>query len=98
MVSGPMEDARILKHIVSDKRSELLDHPYTYIFKYIVTCLNMKLPIPIERIYDLARKCLSYRELASILFECIKKKTSLSKKQYFKVAYYYFIDRYIFCK
>ena len=93
-----LEDARILKHIVSDRGSELYDHPYTYTFRDIVTCLNCKLPLPIERIYDLARKCLSYGELGSILFESIKKKTTLSKKQYFKVAYYYLIDRYIFCK
>ncbi len=32
-------------------------------------------------VYDLARKCLSYGELDSILFECIKKKTALSKKK-----------------
>ena len=48
--------------------------------------------------YNLARRYLSYRELASMLFESVTKKTALNKKQYFKVAYYYFIDRYIFCK
>lgn len=93
-----LEDALILKRIVCDKRLELYDNLYTYTFNDIETCLNMKLPIPIEMIYNVARKCLSYRELASILFQSVKKKTALNKKQYLKVAYYYFIDRYIFCK
>ena len=64
-----LEDARILRHIVSDKRPELFDHPYTYTFKDIVTCLNWKLPLPMKRIFNLALKCLSYKELESILFE-----------------------------
>jgi len=91
-----LEDALILKRIVCDKRSEL--NLYTYTFKDIENFLIMKLPISIERVYNLARKSLSYRELSSILFQHVKKKTALNKKQYFKIAYYYFIDRYIFCK
>ena len=94
-----LDDALLLKRIVCDKRSKLYDNLYTYTFKDIENFLIMNLPIPIERIYNLARRCLSYRELASMLFESVTKKTALNKKQYFKVAYYYFIDRYIFlCK
>ena len=84
-------------NIVSDKIPELFDHPYIYTFEDIVTCLNWKLPLPIKRIYDLACKCFSYAELDSILFECVKEKTALSRKQCCKVAYFYFKDRYIFC-
>ena len=67
-------------YIVYNKRLELCNHPYTYTFKDNKNFLNMKLPIPIERIYNLARNCLSYRELASILFDSITKKMVLNKK------------------
>ena len=92
-----LDDALILKRIICEKRLELNDNLYKYTFKDIEKFLNMKLPLPIAMIYNLARRCSSYKELTRILFENVKKKTSLNKKQYIKV-YYYFIDRHIFSK
>ena len=90
-------DAYILK-TVCNKKSELLDHLYGYTFKDIVSHLNGKLPIPIQKVFDLALKCSSYTELESILIPFVKKKTALNINQLCKIAYWYYEDRYLHCK
>ena len=71
-IHSALEDAYILKKFFI-KKHELLDHPYGYTFKDIVSHLNGKLPIPIQRVLDLALKCSSHAKLQqSILFEYVK--------------------------
>ena len=81
-IHSGLGDARILK-AVFDKKPELLDHPYGYTFKDIVTR---------------AMACCSYAELDLICIKFVKKKTALNINQVFKIAYWYFKNRYIFCK
>ena len=92
-----LEDAYILKTVVN-KKSELLDHPYGYTFKDIVSHLNGRLSLPIQRLFDLALKCSSYAKLESILIKFVKKKTALNMNQLCKIAYWYYEDRYLHCK
>ena len=60
--------------------------------------LNGKLLLSIPKLYTRAIACCSYAELELILIKFVKKKTALSINQEFKIAYWYFKDRYIFCK
>ena len=96
-IHSALEDAYMLKKVFS-KKHELLDHPYGYTFKDIVSHLNGKLPIPIQRVFDLALKCSSPAELESILFEYVKRKTALNMNQFCKIAYSYYVGRYLHCK
>ena len=80
-----LEDAYILKKVFI-KKPELLDHPYGYMFKDIVSHLNGKLPIPIQMVLYLALKCSSYAELESIFFEYVNRKTALDMNQLCKIA------------
>ena len=90
-------DARILKEVF-DKKLELLDHPYGYPCMDLVMYLNGKLPISISKLYTWAIACCSYAELKLILIKYVKIKTALNINQAYKIAYWYFADRYIFCK
>ena len=90
-------DPRILKEVF-DKKLELLDHPYGYTFIDLVVYLNGKVPISISKLYTWAIACCSYAELELILIKYVKKKTALNANQVYKIAYWYFADRYIFCK
>ena len=79
-IHSALGDVRILKSLF-DKKPELLDHPYGYSFKDIVSHLNGKLPISIQKVFDLALKRSSYAKLESILFEYVKKKTAFNMNQ-----------------
>ena len=76
-IHSALEDAYILEKVFI-RKPELLDHPFGYTFKDIISDLNGKLPIPIQRVFDLALKCSSYAELESILFEYVKRQTALN--------------------
>ena len=96
-IHSALEDNYILRRFLI-KKPELLDHPYGYTLKVIVSHLNRKLPIPIQMVFYLALKCSSYAELESILFEYVKRKTALNMNQLCKIAYWYYVDCYLHCK
>ena len=83
------------------KKPELLDHPYGYTLKDIVSHLTGKLPIPIQRVFYLALKCSLYAKLESILFEYVKRKTAFNMNQLCKIAYWtaiYIVNDVLLCK
>ena len=50
------------------KSEEMLQNPYGYTFIDIISYLNAKLPIPLQRVYCLANRCTSHAELEDILY------------------------------
>ena len=62
-----LDDAKILKAVCTMKSVEMLQNPYGYTFIDIISYLNTKLPIPLQRMYDLANRCASHAELDDIL-------------------------------
>ena len=88
-----LEDAKVLKTICN-MNPDIMDHPYGYTLKDIRHHLDIKLPISILSIYELARYCSSYQELEDVLYEHVTRKTALNKVLICKVAYWYFKDRY----
>ena len=87
--------ARILKEDF-DMKLELLGHRYGYSFMDLVVYLNDQLPLSIPQLYTQAMACCLYAELELILIKYVKKKTALNINQVYKIAYWYFMDRYIF--
>ena len=91
-----LEDAKILM-AVCNRKSVMFEQSYGYTFNDIVYHLNIKLPIPIQDVYNLAVECTSYQELTSILYDYVTPKTALNLTQVCKIAYWYFKDRYLYC-
>ena len=93
-----LDDAKIPKTVCTMKSEEMLQDPYGYTFIDIISYLNTKLPIPLQRVYGLANKCTSHAELDDILYGYARPKTALNMKQVCKIAYFYFRDRSLHCK
>ena len=93
-----LDDAKILKTVCTMKSVEMLQNPYRYTFIDMRSYLNTKLPIPLQRVYDLANRCTSHAELEDMLYGCARPKTALNMKQVCKIAYFYFRDRSLHCK
>ena len=70
----------------------------SYSFPDLVDFLQQKLPVPIHRVYAWARRCHSVSDLEMMLVRFVRGKTALSEKQMFKVAHWYFKDRFILCR
>ena len=79
-----------------EELNTMLDHPYGYTFRDIAYRLTRKLPLPIRKVYSLATKCPSYQVLGCILYEYVKTKSALN--QVCEIDYWYFKDRYLYCK
>ena len=77
------------------KSTEMLQNPYGYTFIDIISYLDAKLPIPLQRVHGMANRCASHTELEYILYGYARPKTSLNMKQICKIAYFYFRDRFL---
>ena len=88
-----LDNAKILKTVCTIKSEEMLQNPYGYTFIDIISYLNAKLPIPLQRVYGLVNRCASHAELEDILYGYTRPKTALNMKQVCKIAYFYFRDR-----
>ena len=88
-----LDDVKILQTVCTMKAEEMLQNPYGYNFIDIISCLNEKLPIPVQRVYGLANRCASHAELEYILYGYARPKTALNMKQVCKIAYFCFRDR-----
>ena len=75
-----LDDAKILQTVCTMKSEEMLQNPYGYTFIDIISYLNAKLPIPLQRVYGLANRY-------------VRPKTGLNMKQVYKIAYFYLRDR-----
>ena len=62
---SPLDDAKILQTICTTKSE--LQNPYGYTFIDIISYLNARLPVPLQRVYGLANRCASHAELEYIL-------------------------------
>ena len=93
-----LDNDKILKTVCTMKSEEMLQNPYAYTFIDIISYLNTKLPIPLQRMYGLANRCTSHAELEDTLYGYVRPKTTLSMKQVCKIAYFYFRDRSLHCK
>ena len=93
-----LDDAKILKTVCTMKSEETLQNQYGYTFIDIISYLNTKLPIPLQRVFGLANKCTSLAVLEDILYLYVRPKTALNMKQVCKIAYFYFRDRSLHCK
>ena len=71
-----LDDAKILKTVCTMKLEEMLQNPHGYTFIDIISYLNAKLPIPLQRVYGLANRCTSHAELEDILYGYARPKTS----------------------
>ena len=93
-----LNDVRLLL-LVSNRFPELLLHRtiYSYTYTDILTFLQNKLVVPIQKLYTLARDCQSCTELESKLAGRAVKKTALNAKQAMSIGHFYFKDRYLFC-
>ena len=60
--------------------------------------LEHKVTLTPHRVYGLANKCTSHAELEDILYGYAIPKPALNVKQVCKIAYFYFIDRSLYCK
>ena len=58
-----LDDAKILQTLCTMKSEEILQNPYGYTFIDIISYLNAKLPIPLQRVYGLASRCALHAEL-----------------------------------
>ena len=58
-----LDDAEILQTVCTMKSEEMLQNPYEYTFIDIISYLNAKLPIPLQRVYGLANRCPSHADL-----------------------------------
>ena len=85
-----LDDAKILKTVCTMKSEEMLQNPYGYTFIDIISYLDAKLPIPLQRVCGLANRCTSHAELEDILYGYARPKTALNMKQVCKIAYFYF--------
>ena len=95
-----LHDAELLMAICK-KRMDLLlklDHLHIFRFNGILLHIKEKLPTSIWTIFNLAREYSSCKELDSKLYDCSKERTALNRKQVCKIAYWYFKDRYFYCK
>ena len=63
------------------KSEEMLQNPYGYTFIDIISYLNAKLPIPMQRVYGVANRCTSHAQLEDILCGYARPKTALNMKQ-----------------
>ena len=63
-----LDDAKILRTFCTMKSEEMLQNPYGSTFIDIVSYMNAKLPIPVQRVYGLANRCASHAELEYILY------------------------------
>ena len=90
-----LSDVQLLKKVFGNKH--VLDQ-HIHTFERIMFSLKQKLPVPIGKIYEWARRSHSYQDLEKMLVQFVKKKTALSSHQMFKIAYWYFKDRYMICK
>ena len=88
-----IDDVRLLKTVF---QGQPIGTSYT--FDEIMFNLHKKLPVPIAKVYAWARKCHSSKDLAVMLTKFVKVKTALSRNQMFKIAHWYFKDRYVMCK
>ena len=52
-----LDDAKILKTVCTMKSEEVLQDPCKYTFIDLVSYLNTKLPIWLQRVYGLVNKC-----------------------------------------
>lgn len=52
--------------------------------------LKQKLPVSTVKVYEWPRNCKSCKDLEFMLVQFVKKKTALSSKQLFKIAFWYF--------
>ena len=94
MGHSALDDAKILQTVCTMKSE--LQNPYGYTIRDIISYLNAKLPISIQRVYCLTNRCTSHAELIYILYEYARPKTALNMKQVGKIAYFYFRDRSLF--
>ena len=92
-----LDDAKILKTVCAMKSEEMLHNPYGYTFIDIISYLNTRLPIPLQRVYGLANKYTSHAELEDILYGYVRPKTALNMKQLCMIAYFYFRERSLHC-
>ena len=76
-----LDDAKILNTVCTMKSEEMLQNPYRYTSIDIISYLNAKLPIPLQRVYGLANRCTSHAELEDILYGYAKPKPALNMKQ-----------------
>ena len=93
-----LDDAKVQKNVCTMKSEEMLQNPYGYTFIDIISYLNTKLPIPLQRVYGLANKYTSNAELEDVLYGYGRPKTALNMKQVCKIAYFCFRDRSLHCK
>ena len=92
-----IDDAEMLMAFCCKKRIDsLLSLDNLLTFNDTLLHLNEKLPISIWRIFNLSRKCTSYKELECKLYEFSKERTALNHKQVCKIAYWFFKDRYLY--
>ena len=58
--------------------------------------LLVKLPVGIQALYKLSQESKSHYFLELVLLRFVIERTSLNQKQLHKIAYWYFMDRYMF--
>ena len=88
-----IDDVRLLKEVF---QGQTIGSSRT--FDEIMFNLHQKLPVPITKVYAWARKCHSSKDLEVMLTKFVKVKTALNGNQMFKIAHWYFKDRYVMCK
>lgn len=91
-----LKDVHLLKEICIKTQSVLSLHSYT--FADLMSYLHRKLPVPIPKFYDWARNCRASKDLEMLLTKFVQGKSALSKNQVFKIAFWYFKDRFVVCK
>ena len=87
MGHSALGDAKILQTVYTMKSE--LQNPHGYTFIDIISYLNAKLPIPVQRVYGLGNRCATHAEVEYILHGYAGAKTSLNMKQ---IAYFYFVN------
>ena len=88
-----VDDVRLLREVF---QGQTIGSSRT--FDEIMFNLHQKLPAPIAKVYAWARKCHSSKDLEVMLMKFVKVKTALNGNQLFKIAHWYFKDRYVMCK
>ena len=90
-----LADVQLLQRVFGNQH---VHGQHMYTFERLMFDLKQKLPIPIMKVYEWARRCRSHQDLETMLIQFVKKKTALSSNQMLKIAFGYSKDRYIICK
>ena len=97
-IHSAVKDIEILQRVIKRwlKYDDVTSRKYVYSFEDVLRFINMKLPITIRHLYEVADQSISLQNFISELYQYTKSKTALNNGQVYKIACQYFRDNTVF--